>query len=828
MAWEIDRFGCKPSGFLASWQYGRVLVDENGNVTHEDVPGKNGFGRQCISDYNKTDRRYADGNLITEFCNLETHTNFRVYAQNCRPFAYSQADINSPKCGYKEPLPEPAVPANPFGNPAYGLYRSFDFCDENRVPCQVLIEMKNYSGAVIPLDLGDASPVKIKYKPVDYKFDPIRSIECTLAFVVTDNFLLSEFYTNDERTFRVTVLKANNIEFKGYIIPDSCSEPFEAPPYAVSIRATDSLGGLKAVTYPVPIGSDIDISQSFVDILAYCFAMTNLNLTIATISNLYDTSMPNGLDDDPLALASINPLRLSKDNNTVLSVYDVLVNVAKAWGAFIVQSNGAWNFVRVNELANPVIRMRFYNYKGLFLRSGVLDNQRTIGGTKENVLVSDGGEVSIQNAYKRIVIESVFGTVPSLLYNGSFEVFDGQNFNYWTRYGGLNFTRIKRTVTNANGVLIPIENYALQFNEVANSGKYLESNPIAVQKGDTLKVQYRVGKTDTYTNPIEFFNDTTGFGRRQIGTVYLFKLRITCFVLDENKNVIKSSFLRTNGNNYEWSDALGVVENSVENSKGDMNTFTVNFSVPECPHNGLIKIQLFGFQKIQRIKYYNTQSDNVQSTKDTNLIEYAPLAIDDISISKSSQSVANDMTGLLSVSENLAFHTDNPEKTNILFGDFYPPNGADVLNSLYAIKIGKGLSSGWYEYGITSGGVAFGLALAKSILRAYQKPFRIYNGELKLKPNERFFSYLDTFNFNIPHSGTFNNKLFGIMGGDFDLKYNTLSSLTLVELFDKPAKSQDITTPSYPGGSEPVFAQDPNYDNNVSGIFTEEFTSEFK
>ncbi|MBO9671971.1 MAG: hypothetical protein J7577_00895 [Sphingobacteriaceae bacterium] len=828
MAWIIDEFGCKPSGFLAGWQYGRVYVDENGNVTHGDVPGKDGFGRQCIDDYKKNDRRYSDGQLITEFCNLETHTFYRAYAMNCRPFAYTEADINAPRCGYEEPLPEPAVPPNPFGNPNYGLYRTFEFCDEYNVPCKVSIEMKNYTGAVIPLEIGDASPVKLNYKIVDYKFDPIRPIECTLSFVVGDNFLLNEFYTNDERTFRVTVEKDSKVEFKGYIIPDTCAEPFEAPPYAVSIRATDAIGGLKAVTYPVPVGSDIDISQSFVDVLAYCFAMTNLNLNIATICNLYDVSMPNAIDNDPMAMATINPLRLSKDNNTVLSVYDVLVNVAKAWGAYIVQSSGSWCFVRVNELANSAIRMRLYNYKGLYLRSQNLDNQRTIGGSVENIIVSEGGEISIQNAYKRIVVESVFGSVPSLIYNGDFEQWDGHNFNYWTRYGGFDFSRVKRTVTNSSGEKIPIENYAIRFNVQADSGKFLRSNAIPVQKNDTLKLQYRVDTTDTSINTEVSMHYTKTYT-----TYCLIKLRVVLSIQDENGVVIKSYWLANpdNGTNFQWNTSLSYVGNKVENSKGDINNFSVNFQIPECPESGLINIELYGaeyFSSVDQVGTLEGSPDFGVHTGSTIKGPYSKTTIDDISVSKSSQNSDNDMTGLLSVSENLAYHTENPEKTEILFGDYYPPQGAQLLNSLYAIKVGNKTTTGWYEYGITSGGVPFGLALAKSILRAYQKPFRLYNGELRLKPGQRFFNYLDTFSFNIPHSGSFNNKLFSIMGGDFDLKYNSLSNVVLAELFDKPARSQDITTPSYPGGNEPVFTQDPNYNNNVFGIFTEEFTEQFK
>ncbi|SMC45702.1 hypothetical protein [Pedobacter africanus] len=378
MAWEIERIGVRASGAFSKWAYKRVVIDENGEVYAEGIPGQRDFNLS-INDYKYTDRRFRPGDLVTEFCNFNTHTFFRVYAQNENPFVYVETDINQPKCGYQEPLPEPAVPVNPFGNPVYGPYRTFDYCDIEGQLVEVVIEAKNYDGDVFPIEIGGKSPVVLSYKEVDNKFDPIRPVEAELSFIETNNFVLDEFFNGDERAFRVTALKNSKIQFRGYIIPDSCAAPFNAPPYPVSIRATDALGGLKSVTYPVPVGSLSEIRQSFVDILAYCFAMTNLNLNIVTICNVYDPLMPTGLNDDPLSLATVNPLRLSKDNGTTMTVYEVLEQVAIAWGAFIVQVNGEWNFVRIDELSKASIRRRTYNYKGLFLYADNLDNNRIAG-----------------------------------------------------------------------------------------------------------------------------------------------------------------------------------------------------------------------------------------------------------------------------------------------------------------------------------------------------------------------------------------------------------------------------------------------------------------
>jgi len=376
---EIDRFQVKPSGFLAKWRSASVAIDAQGDITNPEVPGEPVMNLDRISDYKSNNRRYNPGDKITEFCNLSTFTNYRVYATDERPFARVETDINAAKCGYQTPLPEPSVPFSPFGDPEYGTYRTYDFCDIEGKHTVVSIEKKNYTGEVGILRMGGKSPVIFSYKEVDDKFAPFRPLECKLSFISDENFLLQEFYTSDERAFRVSVVTEGMLQFRGYIIPGSCREPFSAPPYEVTISATDALGGLKSSTYPVPVGSNVEVYQSFVGILAYCFSLTNLNLDIKTVCNLYDTYMPTGLDNDPLSMAKVNPLRLVDDKGATLSCYAVLEAVATAWGAYIVQANGMWNFVRANEMSNDVIRSRNYNYKGLFLRGENLQVNRVIG-----------------------------------------------------------------------------------------------------------------------------------------------------------------------------------------------------------------------------------------------------------------------------------------------------------------------------------------------------------------------------------------------------------------------------------------------------------------
>lgn len=378
----VDEFKVRRSGIFAAWRGIRIYVSDGGAVRTEDTT-KESINLDRISDYAKSDRIYpneAPLNLITQFCNLDTFTRYTVRAIDERPFVRVTDELNSTECGYQTPLPQPHVPFSPFGNPTYNAYREYSYCSEVGVPCKIIIEKKDYTGDVLQISEAGEYAVKYNYQEVENKFSEIRPLEIELTFIEVANFQLEEFYTEDERTFRVTTFENNKIKARGYVIPDSCKEGFEAGNNVVSIKCTDAIQSLKTVTFPIDRGSTFDLQQSFIGIICYCLSPTNLNLNINTICNFYSIGMPTGLGDDPLDMATINPLRLVDEKGTTLNCFAVLEEVCKAWGMYLVQKDGEWNFVRFNEMAQEVIRQRSYKYTGLRISQQQVANKRIIGG----------------------------------------------------------------------------------------------------------------------------------------------------------------------------------------------------------------------------------------------------------------------------------------------------------------------------------------------------------------------------------------------------------------------------------------------------------------
>ena len=835
--YQVLEFWVKPSGILASKRYVRVFADDNGNITREDVPGKPSINLNSVDDYKSTSFTYSNGQELTRFCNTTTFTRYRILASRTSPFATVQTDLDEPACGYLEPLPTPAVPTNPFGTAPYDLFAFYDFCDTEGESYRVNINRKNYNNqsVIVPFEIltGGADPVRLRYTGGDDKFTTIRPCVCDFTFIATENFPLSSLYSFDEREFLLEVisLSTNDIKFKGFITPSDVQEPFNAPPYEVTVRASDGLGALKTITYPVPVGSSTDIRQKFTHILAFALAKTNLNLDIMTICNIYATGMQSGLDNDPLEQASVSPLRMTSSDGGIYSCYEALDAVCTQFGASLSQVNGKWVFGRVNEFAKGSARYRLYDYTARLIIGGTLSTLKLAGAIGQSVVLTEHDHVlSTSDAYKMVKVLQEYGRAPDVIYNGGFEDWDGQNFRYWTRYGAINVQRVQKTITASQGVTIPIEDYACRFMQRADSGKWLEGSPIWVNEGQTAKLSLNIGKTDG---------------------LYDFKVRFK----------VGQFYLTNDNGTFEWINELSTTTIRVDNSLGDIFSFAINVEIPKIPVSGDMIIQFYGFTKIVASNSGSAPSGGGRPVRGAEngvggstityyeVDEYTPIDIDNVGIT-SQVSDDKKTKGIINVSSQNGLYTNKPDEITVIWGEYkqgafdptivtgsftparprrrgeigFNPAPQAQLQTIYLPDNSD--AKGWFEYGETSSPSPIGLCLARAILKAYQTNYNRFSGTMQGDD----LSYLDTFNIIVPNSPQFSSKIFVWQDADFSLKYKKVSG-NLVEIFSKTLISNDYTTPQLPGSTGeanlPPIIQNPNTPSNLIGIFTEEFTPEF-
>lgn len=827
----LFQFWVKPSGIFASKRYANVYVDENGLITKENVPGKESINQPSINDYKSTNYPYSEGQDISSFCNTTTFTRYNIKASKSSPFATSNTTLNDPTCGYLEPLPTPAVPYNPFGTAPYSEYAFLNYCDIKGVSNVAKIFKRNHTDPAFEIELGDASPVKRYYSAGDDKFTTIRAQEVELSFIATDSFQLRNIYTSDEREYRLDIydVATNTINFSGFIIPDNSEEPFKVAPYPVTIRATDGLGALKTITYPVPVGSSTDIRQKFLHIIAFALAKTNLNLDIMTVVNIYSAGMLNGIDNDPLEQASVSPLRMTNSSGDIYTCYEALDAVCQQFGASISQVNGQWRFGRITELAKGVARYRLYDYTARFKIAGSLSTLRNLANRNGDCIIINGdANLSIQPPYKMVRVLQEFGRAPDVIFNGDFENWDGQNFRFWTRYGAINISRVQKEIIASGGVKIPIPDYACQFNERANAGKWLENSPVWMNRGQTAKMSLNIGKTDG---------------------LYDFKVRFK----------VGQFYLTNDNGTFEWVTQLATTTIRVENRTGDILSFAISIEIPAIPVSGDMIVQFYGFTKLIGVNSGSPVPGGGRPTRGAEngvggtvityyeVDEYTPISIDNIAITSTVPDEKR-TKGIINISSQNGFYTNKPEEISIIWGEFIqggfdplsvtgsfdptrPPRGnVDPSNApqkqLQTIYNPDNSAAGnWYEFGESGTPSPIGLTLARSILRNYQTPYDRINLTIK----GANLSYYDTFNIIVPNKPEFSAKIFMWQDVDFDDKLNEATGV-LVETFSKSILTNDYTKPDIGnthGGGLPPIIQNPNPPIKINGIFTEEFTPEF-
>lgn len=786
----IDEFSAKPEGFLAKWRYIRVLINTD---THElgnlCVPGKECINQPNLDDYKKVSRRYQPDDVITTFCDFVTFERITVRAQNEEPFAYIDTEVNVSACGYLTPLPQPAVPPNPWGNVVYGAFKTYDFCDQTKQYNYTLTAyQKNYTGAVTAIEVAGEVPISYRISR-ENKFDPIVGKEMSFQFTATDDFDPSIFSNDDERQYKWVVERNGELFFTGFSIPDLSEEPFDSTPYIVTLRITDGLSLLRNQTYPVPFNNSLTIEQRFIDVLAFAFAQTGLPLDIYTYNNLYEQTMLNGANDDPMAQAAVNPLRMADDKGNISSCYDVLSDIATTFGAFITQTKGTWNFVRVNDLAAPVVRRRRYNYTALFLYADQYAPIRNVGLGEEIELINANAKKYKTAAYKYVTATLKYGFLPSTVYNGDFEIFDAPNFRYWTTFGGLSFSRIQNSLPGASGAPVLIDNYSFQFNEEFSAFKYSSPATVSVNQGDTIVFTMNIGSVS------------------QIDQI-LFRMNVGEYWLKNISPLGAGSGEDGNGQ-YIWIKS-GLETPTFLTGLGtkDINLYQIQMDIPECPASGELNIQICGFRQFTYtsalingilkntlipIPYTVVQIDNVQIaiTKDPSEntadgTQYRSQQDKYYTLSKSVESVYGDNV-------NNSIFNNQPNRTAT-----YNP----LKNNLHSIFTSDGsYSKLWSEYGGDSTKLPIIAHLARGVLKAYQRTLDTLDCDMQGMDIDE----LQLFNVcGIP------DKNFMMLAGEFDLLTNQVKNSTLVETFDKVVNSQDTSIVSTPALVNSIIPQDTN------------------
>lgn len=151
-------------------------------------------------------------------------------------------------------------------NPAYILRVESERGNDIRIE----ILKKDFTGEPVYKSMGSAPILAIEQGDGAIKGS---SLEFTIQADTEGE--LKEFYTVDNKLFKVHLYRNNQLYWQGYVLPELYSENYIDPPFDISVTATDQLATLKEITYVQEEGM-----FPLMEIIQYILLQTGLEIPV--------------------------------------------------------------------------------------------------------------------------------------------------------------------------------------------------------------------------------------------------------------------------------------------------------------------------------------------------------------------------------------------------------------------------------------------------------------------------------------------------------------------------------------------------------------------
>jgi hypothetical protein len=334
------------------------------------------------------------------------------------------------------------------------------------------------------------------------KFLSILSVQADINLMSISESQFIQLYTGDRNLFRVIIYKNEQIIFVGKVLPFIYSEIVKNAPYDINVVATDGLPTLKDFKFYQRDGLRYEGPIKLIKLIALCLIKTDLLLNIRVAINLYAEGMNTTDSDDPLDQAFVDAscFYLVESDATLEFV---LQSILDAFGARIVQWDGFWNIIRVDELGEAY-DYREFDSDGEYISNGTINPLINIDFPGMGEVITKAFPVlELRPGYGRIGVRYRLGLKENILRNGDFSVtaeFNPIESVYEPKINLSGWKIELSSYTLLNQVeIIDSNNVALKWGHEpellsdTNAGNaFIQSEPYFVQMGTTDKLHFKI------------------------------------------------------------------------------------------------------------------------------------------------------------------------------------------------------------------------------------------------------------------------------------------------------------------------------------------------
>jgi hypothetical protein len=446
---------------------------------------------------------------------------------------------------------------------AFATKFRLEVADNLGIVWKVDVQADAWAGAITDM-IGSGSPLHFNfYGDDDIWNQNILGSKASFEVISMTDFVYEELFTSDHLQYKVLIYQGATLYWSGFILVNNFQEPYNCPPYPVTLTATDGLGLLSDFKFKdLGYTTRQKTSQVIYDILSLV-GVTSFTEFI----NVYESTMADSVDDSPLDQSGIDPYLFKEDD-----CYKALEEILKSFSAGIRQDvGGAFTIFRFKELRASMNGRIFTSgtAKSSTTKNPVQYLNRT--GQASNFRDVEGGNKTTIPALKTLIINQNYGFRGSMLRNFDFQY---EEFTYGTQWEANFWTRHSTDVTNPISVDFP-----------GDGRKDDKQSGIHMPQKSTTPVYYTEQWLDVISS-----TDT-----------FVIKVESGGYIAGSSAGVISIKIVNTDGVNTKWySSASAGWVNSVDyctllnkTFDGSKNTEEVTFSVTGIPYSGTLTVQLF-------------------------------------------------------------------------------------------------------------------------------------------------------------------------------------------------------------------------------------------
>lgn len=283
---------------------------------------------------------------------------------------------------------------------------------------------------------------QIQYIPSsDNPFEPIYATQLAVTIDVTDDttgntsaFIPNLVTLNDKKYLAKLFIGANQV-YTGWTLSDSVSLSFSTGRKELSFNCVDGLAMLKDITFSngVPFNNN-DIYTLLSFILASLNG-TGFSLNIVSNVSYYAEGMNDRTDGgqyEPFAQTYVYGNTFIDNNGNLETLYVILENILKSFGARLIQANNKWNIVSINQLAQDSRYFTEYDSTGTVVNYGVNTDEFVLQpytGNTSNFYFIDGSQTKLlKKGFNNIISNNQIEYSGNYMFNGNLKFLDGTGF----------------------------------------------------------------------------------------------------------------------------------------------------------------------------------------------------------------------------------------------------------------------------------------------------------------------------------------------------------------------------------------------------------------